>query len=234
MIIAAFLILIEVLLNSVFVFDLDDTLYREFEYRKSGIVYISRFLERLFGFSVPNGVLEDLLENPRSDFIRVFIEFYSLGDHARESLLWLYRLHPPTLSLSANVRQVFTTLDDFSLPYFIITDGRSISQRLKVLALGLSGEIVFVSEEFGGAPKPCAERFLLVQNLFPGKDFFYIGDNPLKDFVAPRSLGWKTICLSPHSAMVHKYDVASLSEGQLPHAWCDNFSTLFSLAASLL
>lgn len=41
---------------------------------------------------------------------------------------------------------------------------------------------------------------------FPGKTYTYIGDNIAKDFVAPKALGWQTICLKDNGQNIHSQD----------------------------
>ena len=91
----------------------------------------------------------------------------------------------------------------------ILTDGRSISQRNKIRALGLESWInkIVVSEEFGSA-KPDERNFRHFHKVFPQhRSFAYIGDNPAKDFVTPNRLGWSTICLVDQGKNIHPQQI---------------------------
>ena len=78
----------------------------------------------------------------------------------------------------------------------LLTDGRSISQRNKLSAMGITSlfDEILISEEFG-SEKPCEDNYLFFQNKYSTNDCVYFGDNFGKDFVTPNRLGWKTIGL---------------------------------------
>jgi putative hydrolase of the HAD superfamily len=46
-------------------------------------------------------------------------------------------------------------------------------------------------------------------------NYYYVGDNTSKDFVAPNRLGWTTICLLDDGRNIHKQDF-SLPQDMLP------------------
>jgi putative hydrolase of the HAD superfamily len=50
---------------------------------------------------------------------------------------------------------------------------------------------------------------------YHSRTYYYIGDNPAKDFVAPNHLGWTTICLLDDGQNIHPQDF-SLSQQMLP------------------
>jgi putative hydrolase of the HAD superfamily len=50
---------------------------------------------------------------------------------------------------------------------------------------------------------------------YPSCTYYYIGDNPAKDFVAPNRLGWNTVCLLDDGRNIHPQDF-SLSSQMLP------------------
>jgi putative hydrolase of the HAD superfamily len=72
------------------------------------------------------------------------------------------------------------------------------AQQKKVLALGLDTAVEMVvltglwGQEFW-KPHPRAFEYVQQQIGAPASCCVYIGDNPAKDFVAPRRLGWHTI-----------------------------------------
>lgn len=88
------------------------------------------------------------------------------------------------------------------------------------MALGLerfvSEENLIISEEFG-SEKPSSSNYEYFMKRFPFADeYIYIGDNLKKDFIAPNSLGWKTICLLDDDRNIHKQDF-SLAPEYLPY-----------------
>jgi putative hydrolase of the HAD superfamily len=50
---------------------------------------------------------------------------------------------------------------------------------------------------------------------YPSSAYYYIGDNPAKDFQAPNHLGWTTICLLDDGRNIHPQDF-TLSPQMLP------------------
>ena len=88
----------------------------------------------------------------------------------------------------------------------MITDGRSVQQRNKIKALGLSEyfDDVIISEEFG-SEKPNINNYkYFVDKYGYSYKYVYIGDNINKDFIAPNLLGWSTICLLDNGKNIHK------------------------------
>ena len=69
----------------------------------------------------------------------------------------------------------------------ILTDGRSVIQRLKVNSLGLDDFPLYISEDYK-SEKPNKKDFLQVEYDYPNMRYIYISDNPEKDFDAPYEL----------------------------------------------
>ena len=51
---------------------------------------------------------------------------------------------------------------------------------------------------------------------YPDADFYYVGDNPKKDFIAPNVLGWETICLLDSGCNIRPQEFLSVSTAALP------------------
>ena len=136
----------------------------------------------------------------------------------RDSLLWAYRLHKPQISLEPGVRALVDIVRTGATATAIITDGRSITQRLKLRALGLSDLPAYVSDEYGGRDKPDPERFEAVMVDHPADRYLYVADNPAKDFVAPRALGWQTVGIVGSADRVHPRPEAA-PHSHAPDRW---------------
>lgn len=110
----------------------------------------------------------------------------------------------------------------------IVTDGRTITQKNKIKALNLnrliSDDCIIISQEFG-SQKPDLKNFRYFSNKFGEGDYFYVGDNTTKDFIAPNYLGWYTICLLGNEQNIHSQDF-SLSRNQMPHKIIKSFTEL--------
>ena len=190
-------------LSDVIVFDLDDTLYKEVSFVESGFNAVARYLgnlsyadEMMSSWRRGKNAFEQLLSN------------HSLTSSVEE-LLTIYRTHVPTIELETSVVATLEALVENGEILGIITDGRYITQRNKIKALGLSRWIaddnIIISEEFGSA-KPDIRNYRFFMSKYPGKPYTCIGDNVAKDFVAPKSLGWQTICLKDNGQNIHVQD----------------------------
>ena len=189
----------------VVVFDLDDTLYSEIDFLKSGYRAIADYLIGTYGIANdPYEYMLEWFEKKRNVFVSLN-EYYNLSVPI-EDYLSIYRTPKPQLFLSVNVCQVLTRLKILGCVLGIITDGRGITQRNKIKALGLNQYIessnIIISEEFGHE-KPCIENYNYFVYKYPNRRFFYIGDNSEKDFLAPNSLDWVTICLLDNGRNIH-------------------------------
>ncbi len=172
------------------IFDLDDTLYSEKEYVRSGFKAVSDYL----GGGFEEKLWSNFVEGKKAiDELLIEIDQYSL----RDKLLSVYRNHIPSICLYEGVRELIESFEPRNISVGIITDGRPAGQRNKLQALGLNDLIpesnIIITDELGGAQfrKPCDIAFRILQNrwrLHAG-EIMYVGDNPTKDFGAPRQIG---------------------------------------------
>ena len=172
------------------IFDLDDTLYSEKEYVRSGYKAVSDYLggryeEKLWNFfEAGKPAIDELLKE--------------LGrEGEKDIVLSVYRSHKPDIHLYPGVAEMIEELKARGIKIGLITDGRPEGQRNKLEALGLDVDDVIVTDELGGIQfrKPCDIAFLILMTrwrLNPA-DIVYVGDNPVKDFRAPQQLGMKSI-----------------------------------------
>jgi len=207
----------------VIVFDLDDTLYYEDEYNLSGVKAVANELSRLFERDITEQLLA--IRQEQGDIWGRACELLSLPATVKDSFLWMYRLHQPQIDLSHEVVNVVTEVSEKARQVVILTDGRSITQRLKLEALGLLEYPLYISEEYNST-KPMVDRFQMVMSDFPAKQYAYIADNPVKDFVAPNSLGWKSIGVRDGGRNIHPQLVDDVAPECLPHIWVRGFSDI--------
>jgi len=178
------------------IFDLDDTLYGEKQYVKSGYQKIEDHL----GIAGTAQTLWDLfLEGkPAID------EYLNQKDllSQKEECLNIYRNQMPDIQLYDGVKAMLEDLKKKGYKLGIITDGRVEGQRNKIEALGLDSIIddVIITDELGGVQfrKPNDISFRILQNRWriPFENIMYVGDNANKDFQAPRQLGMKWLWLA--------------------------------------
>lgn len=172
------------------IFDLDDTLYSEKEYVKSGYKAVSDYLGgdyevKLWSFfEAGKPAIDELLKE--------------LGrETEKEEILQIYRAHKPKIHLYSDVAEMIENLKAKGMKVGIITDGRPEGQRNKLDALGLKVDDVIITDELGGIQfrKPCdiAFRIMVTRWRLNPADVVYVGDNPVKDFQAPQQLGMKSM-----------------------------------------
>lgn len=213
--------------STVIVFDLDDTLYKEADYHASGVSFVAKRIKKLYGVEVDD-FLHYTISVGERDLWGALCKELKLPDAVKSSIVWEYRLHNPVISLAPSVIELLEWLQQQSAGLAILTDGRSITQRLKAAALGLSKIPIYISEEYG-APKPDPARFQLIEKVNPDKKYIYIGDNPQKDFLAPNNLGWTTLGLHGDARNIHSQDIENIDSGYLPHRWISKLEELRSL-----
>jgi len=209
--------------SAVWVFDLDDTIYSERDYQLSGYRYLANHLKELYQKDILHEIM--LADSKNQDVLGEICKVLSLPAASKESLIWMYRLHVPNIKLTYDAIQILEKIrTDYSIA--IITDGRAISQRNKVEALGLGGIDILISEEWGEV-KPGKRRFKELENRhLESKQFIYVGDNIKKDFITPNEMGWLTIGVKDNGFNIHSQDVNLVESGYLPQIWIDSLSEL--------
>ncbi len=184
------------------VFDLDDTLISEHEYIRSGFNVVAHELSvkyQLLQEDVFLKLMNLFQESPKNVFNRL-LDFYQVDYTIEEikELIAIYRHHLPNISLYEDAKFILNQLSEKSLKLGIITDGYQVTQRNKLLSLGIDAyfESIIMTDELGREFwKPHARPYELIKAQL-GVEFnemIYIGDNVSKDFVTAKKLGINTI-----------------------------------------
>lgn len=180
-------------------FDLDNTLYSEETYVKSGFKAVAFYLNSKYGIDgdyLFSKMMTIFNEEGRGRVFNSLIDDLKLSEDIF-SLVYVYRYHIPHISLYDDAKEVLAILKN-ECKLGLITDGRSFVQKRKVDALNIEDYfdvIIFtdvLGEEFW---KPSVKPYVLALNYLNSKaeNSCYIGDDPYKDFKAPNELGMKTI-----------------------------------------
>jgi putative hydrolase of the HAD superfamily len=185
------------------IFDLDDTLYDELDFCRSGFRAAAEFVAALSDKHSPQDVFAALWRcfnagNRRSTFDAVLEQLGIPHDPgAIGKLVEIYRTHTPELTLPADSRAALDTLKGrYTLG--LLTDGYLPTQRLKVQALGIEHyfAVIVYTEELGRdcwKPSPRGfEKLIELLGVQP-QEMVYVADNEAKDFIAPNRLGLLTI-----------------------------------------
>lgn len=185
------------------IFDLDDTLYKEADFARSGFAAVAGRLRARHGIeSLP--LMERLFAACEGRIFDRVVEEYGLPAEDSAALTELYRSHIPSIVPSRGAVQLLAALKRADVPVGVLTDGRSRTQRNKLAALGITPllDAVVISEEIGST-KPDERNYLRFRELLGERNFWYVADNPRKDFVSCRKLGWRTICLKDDGRNIH-------------------------------
>ncbi len=190
--------------NTHIVFDLDDTLYKEIDFVKSAYNYINNYIKSRYNLDLSLHINE-CVEDRINFFDLIKSRLNQNQSFPIEKYLELYRFHCPEINLPNDTAEFLNKISNKNIDFSIITDGRSISQNNKIKVLGLSNlsKNIIISEETG-YEKPHLNNFKIIERIYPDKKLLYIADNTSKDFLAPNTLKWDTICLLDNGQNIHK------------------------------
>jgi len=189
------------------VFDLDDTLYDEIEYCKSGFAAVAEFARSAEHISAV--LWEQFTAGNRTKTFNAALDELGMGydDELIGELIEVYRNHKPKISLPNDSWDVLCELST-KYTLALLTDGFLPGQQLKVQALGIEKyfECIVYTEQLGRECwKPSPAGFEKIMQTLKGKpeNMAYVADNEKKDFIAPNKLGFSTIQLI-RPARIHR------------------------------
>jgi putative hydrolase of the HAD superfamily len=183
----------------IWIFDLDETLYDESTYVKSGLRHVAQHIADQSDLNVDdlfNCMESEFRSRGRANVFQRLTSTFPNLNHTLDDLISIYRKHVPTIELYADALEILTKLHDEKL--YLVTDGNRHVQWNKIRALELE-EIfkgIFVTDEHGlGAAKPGIVCFSRIKSECESdwSNMVYIGDDPHKDFLHIRKLGMRTI-----------------------------------------
>ncbi len=218
-------------LKMVVAFDLDDTLFPERDYLHSAYREIATIISNKYGISFASCL--DAMLKGGFDALISLLDGCAIAHE--EDVMWCvntYRHHKPDIKLSPIVKSTLSDLKRRGASIALITDGRIITQTLKIEGLSLYDYIcpdnISISEAIG-ADKSQPLPFLRVMQRHPNEQkYVYVGDNPKKDFFHPNALGWKTIGLLDSGNNIHKQTFDTSPEYQ-PQYWVKKLNEIIPL-----
>jgi putative hydrolase of the HAD superfamily len=178
------------------IFDLDDTLYPEREYVRSGFRAVAQWAEERLGLSqaIVRAQLDALFDGGfRNDAFQWWLSEQNLPASLAAEMADAYRSHDPDIAFYPDTEGALEELK----PRFrlgIVTEGRRAAQEGKIRALGLDcwiEAVVILGEDERAEWKPSRapfDRILGMMSLGRG-EAAYVGDNPQKDFRGAREAG---------------------------------------------
>ena len=186
----------------VIIFDLDDTLYEEMRYVKSGFNTVASHLSYLFKIkkkTIYNKLLKVLKENGRGKVFNIICSYYKFRKkNLVKDLINIYRSHKPLIKLKKEAFKILEYYSDYNK--YIITDGNYLVQKKKVEYLKLNNYFkkIFYTNFYGVKyNKPSLFCFNKIKKLekCDWSDLVYVGDNPYKDFINCNKKGIMTVRL---------------------------------------
>lgn len=183
------------------VFDLDDTLYLERDFVFSGFRAVGNRARDHHG-------IDGLEEACRSVFAagerqRVFDEAFLRLSVVPEAdligdMVETYRGHTPQIALQADADRA---LQRYAGRCGLISDGPAATQGAKLSALNLEDRLspILLTGALGqnfGKPSPMAFELMEEATGLTGRALTYVADNPIKDFITPRRMGWQTVMIA--------------------------------------
>ncbi len=121
----------------VVVFDLDDTLYNEIEYVKSGFKEVSNYFSNKFKLDknlIYDYMIQDLEKNGRGKIFDNMLENFKI--YSKENIkkaIFIYRTHKPNIVLPQESIEVLRYYNSLNIPLYIVTDGILLAPREKMI-----------------------------------------------------------------------------------------------------
>jgi len=182
---------------------MDDTLYEEITFVQSGFRAVAAYLA---GIGITTAAQDEIYDfmwkqlslNGRGQVFNDALLYFSgeMSDDLVRACIEQYRYHEPNIQLPQSTIQVIESLNQY--PLYVVTDGYADTQERKITALGLNQYVkeAIASYREGtdkGKPSPYwFNKIAEIEEVKP-EQIVYIGDNPSKDFVGIKPLGFRTI-----------------------------------------
>jgi len=188
-------------LIKVIIFDLDDTLYPERDFVKSGFRKVAEYIEKKFKIKKKEffkTLIDVLNEEERGHIFDTALKKYDLyNKNLVDKLVEVYRFHKPNIKLYPGTKNLLNSLKK-KYKLALITDGLGYVQQNKVKALtveNLFDSIIYTDncdkEKF--KPNPYTFKKALAHFNLSSREAIYIGDDPHKDFIGAKKLGIRTV-----------------------------------------
>lgn len=194
------------------VFDMDDTLYPEHDYVKSGFKAVDAELQKLnvYGFFEKSVELFD--SGQRTKIFNLVLDYLGV-EYKNEfinELVSIYRNHLPEIKLFEDAKITLEKMHK-EYPLGLISDGYLEAQTKKIEALELHKFVkeILLTDQLGRENwKPSEVPYNMMSKALNVKnhELVYIGDNINKDFITAKKLGWLTIHISRYGAEYSKID----------------------------
>ena len=192
-------------MNAGLILDLDETLYPERQFVRSGFRAVAAEVERRFNVPAPAALgtlLRTLRAGGRTRALQVQCLHYDLPPTLVPDLVDVIRTHHPTLRLPDVSATLLAQAREHGWRLGVLTNGLPEVQARKVQALGLAARVdtVVYAQEWGsGRGKPERDAFDVVRTRLGTRPRLtvFVGDDPWYDMVGARAAGQHTILIRP-------------------------------------
>jgi putative hydrolase of the HAD superfamily len=184
------------------IFDLDDTLYPEREYVRSGFQSVADYAEQKLGFPREksfNELMELFHQGVRNHTFDKWLNDHQIHLDIVPRLVQVYREHQPEIRTFDEIPELLSALKR-KCRLALLSDGYLVTQAKKLASLQIAPyfDAVIFSDEYGRdtwKPNPKIYRIALEKLGVSASDAVYVSDNPAKDFLGARRVQLPTIRL---------------------------------------
>ena len=216
------------------IFDLDDTLFLERDYVKSGFKAVASYCHQQFNLPVLQSFdfLWTKFQNGyRGNLFDKLIEEDTSCCASVDELVEVYRKHKPDIQLVDGVENLIRSLNR-DKGTGLISDGYLATQKNKLESLNIEllFDTVLLTDTLGRENwKPSPVPYLKVLNDLgtSPEESVYIGDNPKKDFIFPNESGMKSIRIRYENGVYN--DLEPESEKHSPTITVNSISELHKI-----
>ena len=181
--------------NKILFIDLDDTLFEEIEYVKSGFIEVSKYIADLNGIDgdeIFNQMMYQFNKYGRTGAFNRVMSHFELEYPSISDMIIKYREHRPNIQTYDGVYDSIMRLKSVFDNIFLVTDGIVSVQKNKVSALGLEKYVdgVIYCMEYN-SPKPSITSIeQYTENIpFDKSKSKMVGDDPFCDIECAYKLG---------------------------------------------
>ncbi len=183
-------------------FDLDDTLFLEKDFVKSGFKAVASYIQKNNGNDeeiIFNNLWSIFNSGKRKNIFDLYIKKFGDNIYSINEMVDLYRSHTPDINLLHGINKYLLSLSKH-YKLGLVTDGYIQTQKNKINVLGLKKifDRIIITEELGRQFwKPSIVPFSKICDSLEVSpmEAIYIADNPKKDFKGPNQLGMHSIRL---------------------------------------
>lgn len=184
--------------------DLDNTLYRESTFVKSGFWAVAQFLSSILKEPQTvlfNAMLDILkLEGRGQVFNQVLSRYHGEDSSLLQTVIYIYRTHRPEIYLDPEAKLFLNEAFSKKITLALVTDGMASVQRRKIEALNIAHyfQCIVCTDELGKAYwKPSQVPFQIALQCIKinPENAVYVGDDVSKDFIGPTQLKMKSFWL---------------------------------------